>query len=123
MADRRHKQIKRPAGIPGGSLSARPSHHHFFEGEVAYRLMERLRLSRWLSRFPARLVWAAFVFVNGFVAVGMLAGLAVVFHTPLVFPSVGPTAFMLYFMPRPAPETPCAAMPSASCAVLGPSGS
>ena len=44
-------------------------------------------------------MWASFVFVNGFIAVAILAGLAVVSHTPLVFPSVGPTAFLLYFMP------------------------
>jgi CBS domain-containing membrane protein len=69
-----------------------------FEGEVGHRLMERLRLARWLRRFPPRLVWAAFVFINGFIAVGLLATLALVFHIPFVFPSVGPTAFLLYFM-------------------------
>jgi CBS-domain-containing membrane protein len=68
--------------------------------------MERLRLSRWLRRFPPRLVWAAFVFANGFIAVGILACLAVVSHTPFVFPSVGPTAFLLYFMPTAPTASP-----------------
>jgi CBS-domain-containing membrane protein len=77
-----------------------------FEGEVAHRLIERLRLSRWHRRFPPRLVWAAFVFVNGFVAVALLAALAVLFHTPFVFPSVGPTAFLLYFMPTAPTASP-----------------
>jgi CBS-domain-containing membrane protein len=77
-----------------------------FEGEVAHRLMERLRLARWLRRFPPRLVWATFVFVNGFIAVGILAGLAVVFHTSFVFPSVGPTAFLLFFMPTAPTASP-----------------
>ena len=77
-----------------------------FEGEVAHRLMERLRLARWLRRFPPRLVWASFVFVNGFVAVAILAALAVVSHTPFVFPSVGPTAFLLYFMPTAPTASP-----------------
>jgi CBS-domain-containing membrane protein len=77
-----------------------------FEGEVAHRLAERLRLSRWLQRFPPRLVWAAFVFVNGFIAVALLSVLAVVSHTPLVFPSVGPTAFLLYFMPTAPTASP-----------------
>ena len=77
-----------------------------FEGEVAHRLMERLRLAPRLRRFPPRLVWAAFVFVNGFIAVAILAGLAVVTHTPLVFPSVGPTAFLLYFMPAAPTASP-----------------
>jgi CBS-domain-containing membrane protein len=77
-----------------------------FEGEVANRLMERLRLARWLGRFPPRLVWAVFVFVNGFLAVALLAGLAVVSHTPFVFPSVGPTAFLLFFMPLAPTASP-----------------
>ncbi len=77
-----------------------------FEGEIAHRLVERLRLARWLRRFPPRLVWAAFVFVNGFVAVGLLAVLALLTRVPLVFPSVGPTAFLLYFMPTAPTASP-----------------
>jgi CBS-domain-containing membrane protein len=77
-----------------------------FEGEVAHRLMERLRLASWLRRFPPRLVWAVFVFINGFLAIAILAGLAMVSHTPLVFPSVGPTAFLLYFMPTAPTASP-----------------
>jgi CBS-domain-containing membrane protein len=77
-----------------------------FEGEVARRLMERLRPSRWLRRFPPRLARASFVLLNGFIAVAALAGLAVVSHTPFVFPSVGPTAFLLYFMPTAPTASP-----------------
>jgi CBS-domain-containing membrane protein len=76
------------------------------EGEVAHRLIERLRLARGLRRLPSRLVRAAFVFVNGFIAVALLAALAAISHTPLVFPSVGPTAFLLYFMPTAPPASP-----------------
>jgi CBS-domain-containing membrane protein len=77
-----------------------------FEGQVAHQLMERLRLARWLRKFPPRLVWAFFVFLNGFIAVALLAILAVVFKTPFVFPSVGPTAFLLYFMPTAPTASP-----------------
>lgn len=77
-----------------------------FEGEIAHRLMQRMRLLRWLRRFPSRPVWAVFVFINGFIAVGILAGLAAVSRTPLVFPSVGPTAFLLYFMPMAPTASP-----------------
>jgi CBS-domain-containing membrane protein len=77
-----------------------------FEGEIAHRLVERLRLSRWFRRFPPRLVRALFVFVNGFIAVAALAGLAVVSHTSFVFPSVGPTAFLLYFTPTAPTASP-----------------
>ncbi len=68
--------------------------------------MERLRLSRWLRRFPPRLVWASFVFANGFLAVAILAVLALFSGTPFVFPSVGPTAFLLYFMPTAPTASP-----------------
>jgi CBS-domain-containing membrane protein len=77
-----------------------------FEGEVAHRVMERLRLTRWLRRFPPRLVWAAFVFINGFIAVAILGGLAMLSHMPFVFPSVGPTAFLLYFRPTAPTASP-----------------
>src|SRR5262245_10924706 len=77
-----------------------------FEGDVAHRLMEGLRLSRWLRKFPPRAVWASFVFINAFVSVGILAGLALVAHTPFVFPSVGPTAFLLYFTPLAQTASP-----------------
>src|SRR5262245_57483424 len=70
-----------------------------FEPDDAHRLIERLRLSRWLGKLSSRLVWASFVFVNGFLSIAVLAGLALVSHTPFVFPSVGPTAFTLYFTP------------------------
>lgn len=75
-----------------------------FEGEVAHGLMERMRLSRWLRRFPPRLVWASFVFINGFVAVAILSGLALISHTPLVFPSAGATTLIisLGFITAPA---------------------
>lgn len=83
-----------------------PHSSHLFEGELGHRLIDRLRLARLLKRFPAHVVWAGFVFVNGFIAVGLLAGLAMVTHTPLVFPSVGPTAFLLYFMPMAPTASP-----------------
>jgi CBS-domain-containing membrane protein len=69
------------------------------EPEVVRGLVERLRLTRLLGRFPERPVWAAFMFVNGFVTIGLLAVLAMVTRTPFVFPSLGPTAFLFFFTP------------------------
>ncbi|HET6203903.1 MAG TPA: HPP family protein [Planctomycetota bacterium] len=66
--------------------------------------MARFRLARRLGRFPERRVWAFFMFVNGFLTIGLLAALAMVTGTPFVFPSLGPTAFLLFF----APESPTA---------------
>jgi len=42
---------------------------------------------------------AAFVFATGFLSIGILAGLAMIFQTPLIFPSLGPTAFLFFAAP------------------------
>jgi CBS-domain-containing membrane protein len=67
--------------------------------QVTRGLIARLRLTRLLGRFPERPVWAAFMFINGFITIAMLAGLAMVTRTPFVFPSLGPTAFLFFFTP------------------------
>jgi CBS-domain-containing membrane protein len=76
------------------------------EAEILHGLLRRLSLHRWLHRFPARPVWAVFVFVSSFVSVGLLDALAMVFRIPFVFPSVGPTAFLFFFSPRAPASSP-----------------
>ncbi|HYG67891.1 MAG TPA: HPP family protein, partial [Anaeromyxobacteraceae bacterium] len=77
-----------------------------FEPEVLRGLAERFRVRNLLRRFPERSVWAAFMFVNGFVTIGLLAGVAVISGTPFVFPSLGPTAFLFFFDPAAPSATP-----------------
>lgn len=62
-------------------------------------LLRRLRLDWLLHHFPPRLVRSLYVFVNGFITIGLLALLAFVGHNPFVFPSLGPTAYLLFFSP------------------------
>ncbi|HUA84695.1 MAG TPA: HPP family protein [Bryobacteraceae bacterium] len=69
-------------------------------------LLERLRLARLLARWPAGLVWAVYMFVNGFITIGLLALLAAVTHNPFVFPSLGPTAYLVFFSPLAPASTP-----------------
>ena len=76
------------------------------EPEVIRGIIERLRLTRLLGRFPERPVWAAFMFVNGFVTIAILAGVAMVTRTPFVFPSLGPTAFLFFFSPTAPTASP-----------------
>jgi CBS-domain-containing membrane protein len=59
-----------------------------------------------LARFPERPVWAVFVFVNGFVSIALMALVAMVSRTPFVFPSLGPTAFLLFFTPTSPTASP-----------------
>ena len=56
-------------------------------------------------------IWALFMFINGFISIGILCGLALVFQTPFIFPSLGATAFLLFF----TPTTPAASPRNALC--------
>ena len=74
--------------------------------DITRGLVARFRLGRLLARFPERPVWAAFMLVNGFVTIGILAGLAMVTRAPFVFPSLGPTAFLFFSSPTSPTASP-----------------
>jgi CBS domain-containing membrane protein len=74
--------------------------------EVTRGLVRRLRLTHLLGRFDERVVWAAFMLVNGFVTIGLLGAVAAISRTPFVFPSLGPTAFLFFFSPSSPSATP-----------------
>ena len=69
-------------------------------------LLDRVRLAWLLNRFPPRLVWSAYVFVNGFLTIALLALLAVLMNSPFVFPSLGPTAYLLFIAPLAENSSP-----------------
>ncbi len=73
---------------------------HLLDAAHVRGLLERLRLTRLLGRFEERLVWAAFMFINGFITIALLAATAMVTRIPFIFPSLGPTAFLLFFTPN-----------------------
>lgn len=74
--------------------------------EIARSLAARLQLTHLLTRYSERPLWALFMFLNGFITIALLAGVAMVSRTPFVFPSLGPTAFLLFFTPRAPAATP-----------------
>ena len=51
-------------------------------------------------------MWALFIFVNGFISIGILCGLAMIFKTPFIFPSLGATAFLVFFTPTTPAASP-----------------
>jgi CRP-like cAMP-binding protein len=51
-------------------------------------------------------MWALFMFVNGFISIAILTGLAKVFQTPFIFPSLGATAFLVFFTPTTPAASP-----------------
>jgi CBS domain-containing membrane protein len=57
----------------------------------------------------ALLAWVAFI--NGFATIALLAVLAMLWRVPLVFPSLGPTAFLLFA----SPEAPSACPRNTLC--------
>ena len=65
-----------------------------------------LRLPSLLRRYPTRVVWSGYLLVNGFLTIGMLTLVAMVSGTPFVFPSVGPTALLLFLHPERAVSSP-----------------
>jgi len=68
--------------------------------------LRRLRLDWLLHHFPPRLVRSLYVFVNGFITIGVLALLALVSRNPFVFPSLGPNAYLLFFSPLGKTSSP-----------------
>jgi CBS domain-containing membrane protein len=52
-----------------------------------------------LSRLPEHYILAAFMFITGFITIGLLATLAKVLKVPFIFPSLGATTFLFFFTP------------------------
>lgn len=69
-------------------------------------LLERVKVAWLLRHFPQRLVWSLYVFVNGFLTIALLALLAVITGSPFVFPSLGPTAYLLFIAPLAEASSP-----------------
>ncbi len=91
--------------------SAKGQHHKgaqllLLEPEVIRALVRKFRLTWLLGRFPERIVWAVFMFVNGFITTGLLAVVAMLTGTPFIFPSLGPTAFLFFYTPESPTASP-----------------
>lgn len=90
--------------LPGGSAQPPIVPAHDLEHVAA--LFDRFGLSFIVRRLPPPMIWAVYVFVNGFVTIALLALLAVASGVPFVFPSLGPTAYLLFFSPRSESSSP-----------------
>ena len=77
--------------------------------EIGTDWVSRLaRLQPWylLVRFPHRLARSVFAFASVTVAIGIISTLAICTRQPLVFPSLGATAFLLFSQPSAAASSP-----------------
>ncbi len=74
--------------------------------DIVGGLFTRLRLP-WLLRHHTRTyVLALFSFINGCISIGLMSALALVTHTPFIFPSLGPTAFLFFYTPTAPTASP-----------------
>lgn len=94
---RRSEEVKRSRPAWPAVDFSQSSEHEGYEHIV--QLLQKLRLHWLIRRFPPRVIQALYVLVNGFLTIGILALLAFVTRNPFVFPSVGPTAYLLFFSP------------------------
>ena len=78
--------------------------------DVTRGLARRFGVGHLVGHPSERLIWAVFTFFNSFLTITILAGLAMVVGAPFVFPSLGPTAFLFFFVPRSPTATPRHAM-------------
>ena len=66
------------------------------------------RLQPWylLMRYPNRLTRSIFAFVNGSIAIGIMTSVSVYTKQPLIFPSLGPSAFLFFYTPSAPTSSP-----------------
>lgn len=74
--------------------------------DVARGLFRRLRLPALERRYNSTFVLGIFALVNGFISIGLMSLAAVITDEPLIFPSLGPTAFLLFYTPRAPAASP-----------------
>lgn len=90
MSDEPH-----PPGPIGGDMAA-----------IVFGLARRARIPALTQRHSSTFVLGLFAFVNGLIAIGVMALVAYVTGQPFVFPSLGPTAFLLFYTPLQPAASP-----------------
>lgn len=88
------REPPRPGPI-GGDMAA-----------IVSGLARRLRVPSLTQRHDSTTVLGLFAFVNGLIAIGAMAFVAFVTDEPFVFPSLGPTAFLLFYTPMLPASSP-----------------
>jgi len=74
--------------------------------DVLLGLARRLRLGPLTERYNSVLVLGLFAFVNGLISIGLMSLVALATGQPFVFPSLGPTAFLLFYTPTAPAASP-----------------
>lgn len=91
---RAHRRPTRPGPI-GGDMAT-----------IVHGLAGRARLPSLVERHDSTRVLGLFAFVNGVIAIALLSAVALVTGAPFIFPSLGPTAFLLFYTPMQPASSP-----------------
>ncbi len=73
---------------------------------IVFGLARRARVPTLTERHDSTVVLAVFAFVNGLIAIAIMSFAAFVTDQPFIFPSLGPTAFLLFYTPMLAASSP-----------------
>jgi CBS domain-containing membrane protein len=87
----------------------RPSRPGPIGGDMAavlFGLARRLQLPALQRRHSTVAVLGLFALLNGILSIGLMSAVAVVTGAPFVFPSLGPTAFLLFYTPTAPAASP-----------------
>lgn len=107
MANDEDRRVDERRGA--GSAAGRPTSPGPLGGDipsVLYGLGERFRVPSLTERHSSTAVMGLFAFVNGLIAIGLMSLAALVTGQPLIFPSLGPTAFLLFYTPTVPAASP-----------------
>lgn len=74
--------------------------------DVVLGLSRRFRLRALQERYNSTTVLGVFALLNGFISIALMSLIALVTDQPFVFPSLGPTAFLLFYSPHTAAASP-----------------
>lgn len=102
MSDHAGDPASDPATDPASDHADRPQRPGPIGGDMAavvFGLARRMRVPVLQERHGSTFVLGLFAFVNGLIAIGAMALVALVTGEPFVFPSLGPTAFLLFYTP------------------------
>jgi len=86
-----------------------PQHPGPIGGEMArvlHGIAHRLQLSYLTTRHSRLWILGLFALVNGVISIGLMAAAALVTGAPFIFPSLGPTAFLLFYTPTMPAASP-----------------
>ena len=67
--------------------------------DILWGILSRARLSWLLAPHSHVAVLALFSFINGCFSIGLMSAASVLTHSPFIFPSLGPTAFLFFSTP------------------------